>query len=220
VTYIISKIYSLQATFIRNAILRGIKFENSPFASEWVDRHVSPNVVFEHPTINGLATLLYSYLDRQQNMVADKVSPTAHTQEMKAMVAKYTADIASRKNLTSRTVIKPAVILLTGTTGVLGSYLTEFLVNSPDVARVWALNRETSGTNLVDRQKEALRDRGISESIIQSEKLRLVEGDLVQPQFGLPDTVWKEVNITRRLASSELIINIATAAIVGDSDNP
>jgi hypothetical protein len=59
------------------------------------------------------------------------------------------------------------VILVTGTTGALGSDFLAKLLQSPKVARVYALNRTSSDASIQDRQLNAFRHRSLSFCISQ-----------------------------------------------------
>lgn len=86
------------------------------------------------------------------------------------------------------------VVLLTGSTGAIGSNVLAELIQCTQVTKIFALNR--SGTTaLEDRQKEALTSRGFSDETSKSTKIVLIEADLAQPSFGLTETLIKEVRI-------------------------
>ncbi|CCL98028.1 uncharacterized protein FIBRA_00021 [Fibroporia radiculosa] len=87
------------------------------------------------------------------------------------------------------------VVLVTGTTGNLGCYLLDALVSSSEVRLVYALNRASrDGASLLNRQKEALRHRGLDPQIPHSPKVILLEGSLTDPTWGLPVGVYEQVH--------------------------
>lgn len=87
-------------------------------------------------------------------------------------------------------------MVVTGTTGALGSYILAQLVASDDVHRIYALNRPASdGTPLIERQVVALTNRGLDGQIAYSQKVNLLEADLGKSDLGLCDTDLQEVRI-------------------------
>lgn len=88
------------------------------------------------------------------------------------------------------------VILLTGTTGALGSYALACLASSPKVSRIYAVNRfrRQDQAPLLDMQLSALLDRDIdSKLVLGTGKVRFLEADLTVPGFKLSEEVYKEV---------------------------
>ena len=86
--------------------------------------------------------------------------------------------------------VQGEVVLLTGTTGWLGSLVLAELLRS-NVERVYAVNRR--GTRLFDRQVQAFKERDIDVSLASSEKLILLEADLTKEDFGVDKTLFNEV---------------------------
>lgn len=91
------------------------------------------------------------------------------------------------------------VVIVTGTTGSLGSYLLDRLVDSDDIHRIYALNRASSdGTPLVKRQMAALAVRGLDAQIATSRKVILLEADFGNSTLGLNEEILQEVRAVRR----------------------
>ena len=90
---------------------------------------------------------------------------------------------------------KDEVVLVTGTTGCLGSALLAQLVAAKDISHVFAINRKSaSGASLAARQKSALQRQGLDTSSVSSSKVTLLEADLSKPNFGLPSDVYELVS--------------------------
>ncbi|KDQ15200.1 hypothetical protein BOTBODRAFT_145241 [Botryobasidium botryosum FD-172 SS1] len=118
--------------------------------------------------------------------------PTATTQELEALVAKYTADFPVHRP----TVPAPSseVALVTGTTGGLGSALLAHLVMLPTVSRIYAFNRkDVKGRPLKQRQAEALTVRGLDGSVVDSPKVVLIEGNGAAPDLGISESLFAEM---------------------------
>ncbi|EIW80431.1 NAD(P)-binding protein [Coniophora puteana RWD-64-598 SS2] len=89
-----------------------------------------------------------------------------------------------------------AVVLLTGSTGALGSYLLSSLAENPDVSRVYALNRGSDRSSLLERQRSTLDCRGLDCSILGEGKVVLLEADVSVEGFCLDEGVYKEMHET------------------------
>ncbi|KAI1496455.1 male sterility protein-domain-containing protein [Biscogniauxia marginata] len=85
---------------------------------------------------------------------------------------------------------KPAdsfVVLMTGSTGSLGSYILDSLVREPRVSRIYCLNRGHSG---LERQKKSQATKGLRPL---SEKVQCLDVDLSKPYFGLSTQVYTKL---------------------------
>ena len=86
------------------------------------------------------------------------------------------------------------VVLVTGTTGAIGSNTLAELHKS-HVAKIVVLARRST-TPISVRQMKALEDRGLDPSIVDSQKIVLLEGDPALPGFGLEDDILSELKST------------------------
>ncbi|CUS10367.1 unnamed protein product [Tuber aestivum] len=166
---------SLQATILRRKILASITKSSREF------RELSPDFVFKYPTIDGLHGLLSgnaSDLNRER------------VERMNEMVRKYVSNIRS---LPPPTMAPTATVLLTGSTGSLGSFLLAQLAALPHVSRVICLNRRASSTgsnDLRSRQEAALSKGGITIPASSWGKITIREADLKTPSFELPGSYY------------------------------
>jgi hypothetical protein len=87
------------------------------------------------------------------------------------------------------------VVVLTGSTGGLGSYLLASLLQREDVSVVYAFNRPPRGTasSIQRRQESRFEDRGLDVTLLQSEKLVYVETDTSQDDLGLDKELYQKV---------------------------
>lgn len=129
----------------------------------------------------------------------------ARQERVSHVVREYTRDFPTRvRSPTSTRVQDGDVVLVTGSTGSLGCYLLTTLLLSPNVRRVYALNRQ-SRHGLKDRQRNALIERGLDGDIVDSNKLVLLIGDIAEPMMGLPLDVYTEVGSFTVSRFAELI---------------
>ncbi|KAJ5547161.1 hypothetical protein N7494_004746 [Penicillium frequentans] len=78
-----------------------------------------------------------------------------------------------------------SVVLLTGGTGNLGAHVLHRLINRADVRRVICLNRLTTNNDPVERQRSALRERGIEPSEQLWKKIEVFEAKSSNTALGL-----------------------------------
>lgn len=114
---------------------------------------------------------------------------------METLMAEITADLDDCRPSTGRRVIGEGEerILVTGTTGTLGTQILAKLVEEPTVVQVYAMNRGRDPEKLRDEQAKALRRQGLSESIADSPKIVFIQGDTSIERMGLEDAVRREI---------------------------
>ncbi|KAJ6600353.1 hypothetical protein DFH09DRAFT_1020958 [Mycena vulgaris] len=167
---------SLQATWIRNSILHALR------TSKTVDLGTVPDdFVYSHPTVRLLADFVAKAGSESSSLLPDV---SRRVSAMEAMVGKYTQDFPEHCG-TVQTPTTEAV-LVTGTTGALGTYILAHLLALPEVSVVYALNRP--GASIRERQRTSFVNHGIDVQLLDSPKLRLLEGSPATPGLGLgPD---------------------------------
>ncbi|KAI0357816.1 acetyl-CoA synthetase-like protein [Trametes cingulata] len=174
---------SLQATWIRNTILRAIRETDVSAA-----KRLPTNLVFKAPTISELANIVYSVVNN-----TDAAGGPAHTpQDLWKFVEKYSAGLPARPaSLLDRPSSAKDVILITGTTGGFGCDALEHLLREDGVERVYAFNRK--GTNASERQRLQFRARGLDETLLDTPKFKMVEAALHEPGFGVDPVLLEEI---------------------------
>lgn len=117
---------------------------------------------------------------------------------MHQMVSKYiqtitpaTADAGQQKDP-----VNAKVVIVTGTTGALGSHILAGLMNDSSVKHVYALNRK-GAVPVYDRQVAEFKKRGILN--VSLEKVSLMEADTTADGFGLSSNVYEEVRYLLQL---------------------
>ncbi|PCH33723.1 hypothetical protein WOLCODRAFT_94052 [Wolfiporia cocos MD-104 SS10] len=119
-------------------------------------------------------------------------------QEMKTMLAKYTAGLKGgvAVNKTHSATGADDVVLATGTTGGLGCNILVKLLQSNEIKKVYAFNRKHSGgASLKERQRAAFLSHGFSGSLVDSQKLVLIESDLSSDDLGVSSEVSEQLSL-------------------------
>lgn len=86
-------------------------------------------------------------------------------------------------------------VLLTGSTGNLGSHILKSLIEDRGISRIYALNRKDSrgGVSVRARQEAGFEQRGIDSALAASEKVVYVEGDAASLGSELREEVLRAV---------------------------
>ncbi|KIJ53373.1 hypothetical protein M422DRAFT_775923 [Sphaerobolus stellatus SS14] len=170
---------SLHATYIRNSIVGVIKAKNRKLTSL-----ISQNFVYSHPTISSLARTLVRLT------LQEAIDTTAHRNEhmskMLKLVEDFSRDFSVHTPSGTAKDSSRETVLVTGTTGALGTQLLAYLAASPEVDHIYALNRsDYGGKTLKERQKEALLRRGLDSALVDSKKITFMGCDFAKYNLGL-----------------------------------
>ncbi|KAI0755845.1 acetyl-CoA synthetase-like protein [Fomes fomentarius] len=171
---------SLQATWIRNTILRAIRETDRSAA-----KRLPVNLVFAAPTIASLSRLIYDALHN------DSAGAFHGPDDLWKYVEKYSANLPARPD---DLVERPAgneVVIITGTTGGFGCDTLEHLLKDEAVEKVYAFNRK--GAQAIERQRAQFQARGLDETLLDSPKLKMIEAVLHEPGFGLEPSLLDEI---------------------------
>ncbi|KAJ7067512.1 putative nonribosomal peptide synthetase [Mycena amicta] len=178
---------SLNATFLRHRIVAALRKDT---AKVLIAQTIPQNLVYTHPSIQELARAIEGLVAGQ---ASGGVDPRALVE---AMIAKYSEGFDVAPQLEQRAPSNGgAVILLTGSTGGLGSHILEILLRHSSVERVYAFNRP-SPTPISQRQEAAFRDRALDVELLHSSKLVYVQGDSAGADLGLSEAILGELKKT------------------------
>ena len=176
---------------MRNQLVNALRTSPNSKTRSAISR-ISPNIIFENPTIELLATRIANLVDESGE--SQNVDPKQqHIVAMNAMIDKHSSGLPASVNGIFQNEIYPtrSIVLLTGSTGGLGSLLLAQLIENPTVRRVYALNRPSS-TSSAQRQSLAFIDKGLSVDLLKSDKLVYVEADASQNKCGLSPALYEE----------------------------
>ncbi|KAL4260482.1 Adenylate-forming Reductase [Pleurotus pulmonarius] len=173
---------SLSATLLRHRIAAALR-SNPKTPQQSLD--VSQTLVYDHPSIGKLADTLSSLASEPATSIEDRAS------RIEAMI---------ELNISKLEPIKPpsddvsggATVLLTGSTGGLGSQLLCALLKNDNVQRVFTFNR-TGSTPASARQRASFQDKGLDVTLLASHKLVSYEGDLPRRYFGLEEDTYNNL---------------------------
>ena len=181
-----SDIYSLSATILRRRITGALQSTESEKAKAAVT-FINQNTVYTYPTVDRLTNYLVG-LVADPNWTEDVNS---HVDQIENMITQYsnpwpTVDGNAEPGM---------VVLLTGSTGNIGSHILEALLRESRILRIYAFNRPSSRrVSLLDRHRERFEDKGFDKSLLVSQKLVFLEGDASQDGLGVSSLVFNEVS--------------------------
>jgi hypothetical protein len=184
--------FSLQATWIRNALLRAIRSSKNK-----ANVHYIPlNFVYRHPTIQELGDYFWMLLTGVAN--ASQLDRAAELEtaclQMQSLVTKYTTDIPTPAWVSSVKKSAEEIVILTGSTGRLGCHLLKLLIERSDVAKVYALNRRSpAGKTAGERQQDAFMLMGIDLKPDALQKVVFLSYDTSKDKLGLEDCHYRNV---------------------------
>lgn len=188
-------IYSLSATLLRRRITSALQTTKTT-ESITAMSSITQNTIYTYPTIKLLAEFLESLLSGTTSSAPVK----SRTELIEDMITKYSVPKPLVRPTSAKAAGKvketnpadPLVVFLTGSTGNLGSQLLEMLLADPKVEHVYAFNRRSKSSPVLERQLERFDDKALNKTLLASPKLSLLDGDLSEANFGLNESVYHQ----------------------------
>ncbi|KAF7343921.1 General substrate transporter [Mycena venus] len=179
---------SLSATFFRLRILGAIRSSKDP-AVQKAAPVITQNLVYSHPTISHLSVFLAGLISGVSEDALDS------EQLIQSLVTKHTSELMAPVPFAGDL----QIVLLTGSTGNLGSQILASLLQDDRVVRVYALNRPstsgytTEGSSFVQRHTATFRNRGLDPALLNSPKLHFVQCETEKKCLGLSTIAYDEI---------------------------
>lgn len=161
---------------------------------------IALSTIYTNPSVDSLTDAIIQLSD--QTRTSETSSKQEHLQGRKALFEEYRAKM-DRISLRPETRVKydQDVVILTGSTGALGSYFLDNLLRNPAVARVICLNRAQDPMSLQIKRNAG---RGLADPRTFGNRVSFFTADLVQERFGLSNQVFDTL-----LADTTLVIHNA-----------
>lgn len=144
---------------------------------------INPQLIYGNPTVSQLAGVIHDIVEGTYQ------EDTPRETKVERLVEKYTGDMQHRGLSEQPKPDLPSKILLTGSTGSLGTYLLHNLLNCPSITRVYCLNR----SDAENRQKESLKQKDLHVNAEQWAKVQFLQASFGEPQFGLGTDTYQEL---------------------------
>ena len=163
---------------------------------------ISPKIIYSNPTAAKLADALHRMTGHHAES-AGKIEEE-RIKKMEDMLAKYSKNLpkSASNGVDVREDEKQLTVILTGSTGSLGSYILDTLLSSDRVSKIFCLNR---GAHSEEKQKKVNASRDLIAEW-KSDKVVFFTTDLGKPRLGLSsddyDLLVKETSFIIRTSIS------------------
>jgi thioester reductase-like protein len=152
------------------------------------EKEIDSRTIYNYPSVTKLAnhTLTLAHANLGEIKPGQNPSSDITVDEkvmFDALVKKYIRDLPAATPNKPVAAQKGQVIIITGTTGALGSYLLDLALKCPHVGKVICFNR---GADSRERQIKITSARGLSTDFSRAEFL---QADLAEPDLGLAPEV-------------------------------
>ncbi|KAH8102700.1 hypothetical protein BXZ70DRAFT_929500 [Cristinia sonorae] len=178
---------SLNATFLRNRIIGALRSSQDAAARDAAIK-VPQEFIFTHSTLQQLAVAVVHLIDPTK--VPEQ--PKSPQDQILDYVQKYSSDLPDFRGLKAREDGAGVVVLLTGSTGSLGSHILAALLADDKVSKVFTVDRGSEST-VGERLRKSFEDRGLPVDLLKSEKLVATIGDLSKADLGLQEDTLNDV---------------------------
>ncbi|CAE7151175.1 unnamed protein product [Rhizoctonia solani] len=157
-------------------------------------RTLNQTVIFDNPTVQQLASFLVQRI-AHPSVTGNQTLTTLET--IHTMIQKYDSgwSDATDSRCSRRPVALKERVVVTGTTGGLGSHILAQLLVNDKVERVWVLNRNSNG-DIRDRQRMSFEDKLLDVELLTSKKIVFVDVVLEQAKLGLSSGLYDEIRST------------------------
>lgn len=163
--------------------------------SDKVHIRVTQHVVYYNHIVNKLATAIITIAEQETGVKVQGVEAASqdHIQAMQALHAANTSGLPMSAQAPLQNHSRKRTVLLTGSTGSLGSYLLDKLPADTSVDRVYCFERvHHGGFSNLERQKQAMKDHGLSTEI-SDDRVTFLDVDLSLPYSGLARSIYVDL---------------------------
>jgi thioester reductase-like protein len=157
-------------------------------------RSLAPSIVYANPSVDRLANSL-SIGSTGTNDGATDLTEVRHLalSEKRRIYEKeidlLAQEIFLRCEKSSEESSRPLVVLLTGSTGALGSYILQSLLLDKDIAHIYCLNRSKDSESLQIARNAGRQLQGD----FPSSRVTFLASDLSKPMFGLTEAIYEKM---------------------------
>lgn len=151
---------------------------------------LAARAIYSNPTPRRLSQYILKSVAQDGNGVElEQDEGLREVDTMKALHEKYASNLIESRSARPDASRENQTILLTGSTGALGSYLLDRLSRSPAVGKIICLNRAQDGG--FKQQAKAMKDRGLTPRY--AEKAEFHRVDMADTRLGLSDDTYSRL---------------------------
>ncbi len=162
---------------------------------------LAPSTIYTNPTVLKLAAAVKSYMEEGPRDA--EALDQARVQKMKQMLEEYSAGLPDRPSRVKEDLRyhdSRQGVVLTGSTGALGSYLLDALIESESVSTIYCLNRSADAEQ---RQVKSNASRGLVTEW-DNHRVKFLTSDYSLPDLGLGQEMYSDI-----AANASLILHNA-----------
>ncbi|EED17424.1 NRPS-like enzyme, putative [Talaromyces stipitatus ATCC 10500] len=162
--------------------------------------NVAPSMIYGSPSVEQLMKSVLSQSDSNSDLATKRIKTItdllhkyeAEIDKIAAVKSEYSKQEPSAKE--DNKLDQRAVVALTGSTGAVGSYILQKLLQNDHIAHVYCFNRAADSETL---QKTRNAKRGI-QTELPPDRVTFLTTDLSQPNFGLNEELYQQLqsNVT------------------------
>ncbi|MCJ1242991.1 hypothetical protein MMC30_000187 [Trapelia coarctata] len=149
-------------------------------------KHITPSVIYSNPTIRKLSRAVWNLGSQSTN--GTQCSSIDHLQATQEMYDRYAHMLPPKAPAQDQVADKEFTVVLTGSTGSLGSYLLDSVVRNLSIARVYCLNRALDGEA---KQTSVSAARGLPTT--WGSKVTFLHTDLSKENLGLSAAAYEKL---------------------------
>ena len=187
---------SLRVIRLLRELKRQVKLAND---TQLTPKSLSPGVVYSHPSLNELSDHLWKKAKSvpqdlntgNQSAASDETGRSSKLRDMESLLDKYVQSLPVDNQRQQSPVTRGKTVLLTGSTGSLGSYLLHELSNDPNMQHIICLDRTSSAA---EKHRETGPKRGLTPP--DPEHVEFLKANLADPQLGLENEVYERLENT------------------------
>lgn len=165
-----------------SAVIRRSLSEGKPQADQ---SEITPKLIYANPNLNVLSTAILQLVNVNLRNGHGHARAETHQGIFQVLMDKYTIQATFSPTRTLETSHEGLTVLLTGSTGSLGSYILDILLADPMISRVYCLNRDPDSET---RQTYLNTVKGLRTNF---EKARFITVNLAKPLFDLDKDVYQ-----------------------------
>ncbi|KAI9656073.1 MAG: putative NRPS-like protein biosynthetic cluster [Bathelium mastoideum] len=152
---------------------------------------LSPGVVYSHPSLDELSDFIYKQAGVNQQGVDSAYQSSDEGEgnpKLQSILDKFVQSLPAKTSPRPAPVTQGTTVLLTGSTGSLGSYLLNELMKDSNVDKVIALDRTA---NAAEKHKQSGPQRGLAP--VDLKRVEFLKSDLSDAHLGLGKEVYSRV---------------------------
>ncbi|KAL2696913.1 hypothetical protein AAEP93_002208 [Penicillium crustosum] len=145
---------------------------------------INTQTIYGNPTIDRLSRVVMAILDGKTQ------ASIPRAEKIQSLVDKYTSDLPAREIYHQNGLPSPSTVILTGSTGSLGTYLLHSLLSSDSITKVYCLNRSDAES----RQKKSFEEKGLHlDANDWKDKVEFLQVSFGEPRFGLNESKYQDL---------------------------